>query len=151
MIVKTLLVLCLVLVIVEVLFFPGITGPITPIADVLYGTQYGIIGFTYVCILTQPGQILSGWRDWLEWQYTLFFTQKALEKKQNVADYLASYRWVLKPILTCELCVSGQLGLWLYPFCSKIGYSFSGHLAAICSGILTAYLLAYLWSHKKQN
>lgn len=149
MLAKTLLTLSIILVIVNVVFFPTFTGTITPIMDILYGVQYGIIGYVYVCILTQPGEVLGGWREWLEWQHFVYFNKKAIELDKDATDYVSQKKWILKPILTCEKCVAGQIAFWLYPIASKATYSLSGHLAAICTAILIAQTLPFVWKKIK--
>lgn len=92
----------------------------------------GVSGFVYVTVLTQPGQILAGWKTFLENTYIKITGWET--------DRYFRYRWVMKPIVECELCVSGQLALWLFlvPALLKV-FSL---IFCICLSILIAKLLS---------
>lgn len=97
-------------------------------------TAAGVSGFVYVTILTQPGQILAGWKSFLENAYIKIFGWET--------ESYFKYRWIMKPLVECELCVSGQLALWLFlfPFLFKV-FSL---IFCICLSILIAKLLSQL-------
>lgn len=65
-----------------------------------------VIGFVYATILTAPDQILGGWKKFVHNTYDRI-TGVDTPKNQK-------YRWILKPIVDCELCVAGQVAFWSY-------------------------------------
>ncbi|CAG5001953.1 hypothetical protein DYBT9275_02774 [Dyadobacter sp. CECT 9275] len=92
-----------------------------------------VIAFVYVTILTQPGHVLSWWKRFVWDAYGIVIkTQEQQEK----------YLWVLNPILECELCVSGQLALWLFIF--TIPFNLIGIIFSICLSILLTKILSRL-------
>jgi hypothetical protein len=66
---------------------------------VLYSLLIAITSCVYVFILTDTGMILGWWCDLLH-------------------KYIKS-DWILKPIIDCEYCISGQIALWSYLFIYK--------------------------------
>lgn len=107
------------------------------------GIASGIIGVIYVLILTQPGHVLSWWSKLIYMAYDRLFVRES--------EKWFKYKWVLKPILECELCVSGQLALWIYfiSFFLYLTYNptiflfhIVGLIFCICQSILTAWAIA---------
>ena len=48
----------------------------------------------------------------------------------------------LNKLLTCSVCLSGQLSLWLYPIIYFDFYSFFGHLVAVtCSMVIASIIV----------
>jgi hypothetical protein len=114
------------------------------ITAVSIGIASGVMGSVYVFKLTQPGHILGGWARVLTnvVRYIISKTTNDEWKRTEREEY-----W-LKPVLTCELCVSGQIALWTWVY--TLFYSFSffsvtfGLIFCICQAILTAWLIAKL-------
>lgn len=84
----------------------------------------GIVGWVYSVKLTEADMILNWWY--------LFCDQKLP-------------KWIAKPICTCEKCVSGQMGLWVFLFTDnswQLTFSniFNG-ICAVCISILTAVII----------
>jgi hypothetical protein len=79
-----------------------------------------IFSWVYVNVLTNEDMVL-----W--WWYRL------LSKIKNT--------YILKPILTCEYCVSGQIALWTFFF---FDYNIFSHLAYITSAIFVTHLIKTL-------
>jgi len=102
------------------------------------GVASGVIGSVYVLILTQPDHILS------EWSKLLYRAAEWIVGKTTKEDWLITKRrdYWLKPILTCELCVSGQIALWTYIFTQP--FHLFGIIFCICQSILTAWAIARL-------
>ncbi len=96
------------------------------------GFVSAIIGCCYVLILTEPGQILAGWKEFVNKAYDKLF------KKYSPSWY--RNKWVLKPILECELCVSGQIALWTYIITQP--FNILGLIFSICLSIMLAWLIA---------
>lgn len=146
-IVKMLFCLLLLWVLVEILIDASGHPATRVFADMGFGVQCGIIGFVYVAILTKPGMILARFADFLQRQYLMFHVKQ--QSKHNwppglMADKMAANQWMLKPVLTCAFCVSGQLAFWLFiPFVWG-EYTINGHLAAVCTAILTAGVIEQL-------
>lgn len=102
------------------------------------GIASGVIGAVYVLILTQPDQILG------EWAKLLYRAVEWIVSKTTKEDWGITSRrdYWLKPILTCELCVSGQISLWTYLFTQH--FNIFGLIFCICQAILTAWAIARL-------
>ena len=98
------------------------------------GLMAGICGFVYVTILTQPGQILSFWKTWLWNRYMSIFGRNE--------DKFHKYKWIMNPIVECELCVSGQIALWTLIFPVLLNILIP--VFCICLSILIAKLLGRL-------
>lgn len=98
------------------------------------GIASGVIGAVYVLILTEPGQVLSWWKDLLHNTYDKIF------KFDSPAWH--KYKWILNPIVDCELCVSGQFALWTYIITQP--FHIFGLIFSICLSILTAWMIARL-------
>lgn len=101
------------------------------------GVSSGIMGVVYVLILTQPGQVLSWWSKLIHNTYDKIFVRDS--------DRWFKYDWILKPILTCELCVSGQIALWSFIFFALFPlhvFNIFGLIFCICLSILTAWAIA---------
>lgn len=112
------------------------------ITAVSIGTAAGIMGSVYVFKLTQPDHILGGWARVLTnaVRWVIAKTTKDEWKRQERESY-----W-LKPVLSCELCVSGQIALWSWVYILFHYFSFFtltfGLIFCICQAILTAWLIA---------
>lgn len=91
-----------------------------------------VIAFVYVTILTQPGQALN-WLCKLLWKaYGKVFT----------GDNYFNYQWVMNPIVECELCVAGQMALWICIF--TLPFNLITLIFTICLSILIAKSLSRL-------
>lgn len=88
-----------------------------------------ISGYTYVNILTKPDMILGGWKKWL-WAFYFKIFGAQNEK----------YAWIMKPIVECDLCVSGQISLWIYLI--YFPFSIVGLIFSICLTLLMTRTLA---------
>ncbi|MFT3704639.1 MAG: hypothetical protein QM802_19900 [Agriterribacter sp.] len=62
-----------------------------------------IVAYVYINILIAPGMILHRWAVFLE---------KDLVKETFEPMYQRKEHWLYKPLIGCELCCAGQLGLW---------------------------------------
>ena len=91
-----------------------------------------VIGFVYVTILTQPGHVLRWWYELLWDGYNKVFPP---EKESHY-----KYKWIMNPILECELCVSGQLALWIFLFTAP--FNLINLIFCICLSILIAKILS---------
>lgn len=64
---------------------------------------------------TKPGEVLAWWSALLR---SLYY--KATVSDPADMNRYIQYEWVLKPVLTCETCIAGQLSFWLtlvlFPF-----------------------------------
>jgi len=98
----------------------------------------GICGAIYVLILAEPGMILGGFKRVVVNGVNDLFRKFYSDPYE--ANQYAEY-W-LKPIMTCELCVSGQIALWTYLFTQP--FHIFGLIFSICLSILTAWLIARL-------
>lgn len=103
-------------------------------ATVILAFMCAVIGWVYVRILTQPGQVLSFWKVFLVSTYDEIFGINTPASDR--------YRWILMPIVECELCVTGQLALWLYLFLMKFILLYL--IFCICLAILIAKTLNQL-------
>ena len=100
-----------------------------------------VVGSVYVNILTSPDMFLSWWNIWVWEQYgkvISFFSRRRGEYAYD--DLYEKYTWVLKPILTCDLCVAGQIALWSYLFTQP--FHIFTLIYTICLTILITRLLA---------
>lgn len=102
------------------------------------GVASGVIGAIYVLILTEPDMILGGFKRLVVNSVKDLFRKiyKDPYKADNMSDY-----W-LKPVITCELCVSGQIALWTFLFTQS--FHIFGLIFSICLSILTAWKIARL-------
>lgn len=98
------------------------------------GVASGVIGAIYVLVLVTPGNVLDWWKNLIHDTYDKIF-------KFNSANW-HKYKWILKPIVDCELCVSGQIALWTYLFTQP--FHIFGLIFSICLSILTAWKIARL-------
>lgn len=79
-------------------------------------TAYVVAG-----ILTQPGEILSAYGDFLS----------------------RLPEWAGKPLGLCAKCFAGQISFWYFPF-SGIDYSIISHIVAVSFVITFAHILTKL-------
>lgn len=100
------------------------------------GIASGICGAVYVLILTEPDMILGSFKRVVVNAVKDLF--RKLYKEPYRAENESEY-W-LKPIITCELCVSGQIALWTYVITQP--FHIFGLIYSICQAILTAWLIA---------
>lgn len=104
------------------------------------GVASGVSGAIYKLILLEPGHALSGWNIFVRRMYMKFVGSD--EEKYF------KYQWILKPIVECELCISGQIALWSFLIINFRQFDdyFFLHLFAlifnICLSILTAWAIA---------
>lgn len=72
---------------------------------------------------TQPGEVLAGWARLVYWvrnRYLLYMGAKYIAVDQGQKAMYTEDVWLrrselwLKPILTCEKCIAGQMALWLF-------------------------------------
>lgn len=87
----------------------------------------GIIAYVYGEILTDSEHIFGWFR----------YKASELAAKSKVADYL------LKPVILCPLCISGQMALWgmLYYMLTQHCYNLPAHVFGICLSILFTHIL----------
>lgn len=62
--------------------------------QLIYSVLIAVSSWVYVCILTNEGMILDWWAKFL--------------------NRIIRSQWLLKPLVECEYCVSGQIALWFY-------------------------------------
>jgi hypothetical protein len=93
-----------------------------------------VLATFYYCSV-QPGEWLGWWAKLVNGTYERI----TLGHGTRFQDY----HWVLKPILTCERCIGGQVGLWLCVGLLVVMHTFSllalfyvAGLASIGSGLL---------------
>lgn len=70
------------------------------------------VAWVYVIRLTDEGMILEWWERLLT---------RVLKKE-----------WILKPVVSCEYCVAGQMALWFYPLKYFDCYHVVDHVVFIC-------------------
>jgi hypothetical protein len=97
-----------------------------------------VLAAFYYCSV-QPGEWLGWWAKLVNGTYERW----ALGKNGCHADRFDRYHWLLKPILTCERCIGGQVGIWLCVGLLVVLHTFSllalfyvAGLASIGSGLL---------------
>lgn len=100
------------------------------------GTGSGIMGAVYVLLLTKPGHILGPWKRWVV-NGVHYLAAKAIKDDMKAYD---TAEYILKPIVTCELCVSGQIALWTFVITQH--FNLFGLTLCICQAILTAWIIA---------
>lgn len=67
---------------------------------------------------------------------TSVLTEQVFTSEYLFENRLDKYQWVLKPILTCERCIAGQMALWLYLLIMP--FNFLGWLYVIALSALLA-------------
>jgi hypothetical protein len=82
------------------------------------------IAYTWVNILTAPDMILN--RE----KFSVYLTAE---------KHLPS--WLFKPLIGCDYCVSGQIGLWYYLVKYLPEYSLESHAAYILLSIFTVEII----------
>jgi hypothetical protein len=80
-----------------------------------------VVGYVYVYVLTDMGNILGWWYDLL-------------------TNHIKN-QYLLKPLLTCEYCVVGQLAFWFYIYWCWYSYNIVQHIFFICLSIF--YVLIF--------
>ena len=86
----------------------------------LFALNIAIFSVVYVNILCDEGMILFFW-----WR----FLHKHIKNQ-----------YILKPIVDCDLCFSGQAALWFYVFYFD-NYNFILHIFFISLVIFTVYII----------
>lgn len=108
-----------------------------------FSLALAISAVSYSCILTEPGRIFSGLYKWLEkvcMAKTYYINNEPelteaarallMEEKEvyltrkirmfgKCLSWTYSVRdreWLFKPLIACEVCVSGQWAFWSFPF-----------------------------------
>ena len=100
-----------------------------------------VIALVYVHILTQPDMILH-----FIARFLFRIIDRLSRLKTGLID-LNKYerlRWYLKPILTCEKCVAGNIVFWLYLFYHWDNYTVLEHIFYTTFAI---YLTTVLWKN----
>lgn len=100
------------------------------------GTGSAIIGSVYALILTNPGHVLGWWKRWIM-NTVHMITAKVIKDDMKAYD---TAEYILKPLVTCELCVSGQIALWTFVITQQ--FNLFGLTLCICQSILTAWIIA---------
>jgi hypothetical protein len=72
---------------------------------------FGILGFVYTNLLTQPEQIFSGW-------YKLLYKLFKIDARNAEGK---GYHPLFMVLVHCEKCVAGQIAFWYYLI--KFNYS----------------------------
>lgn len=113
------------------------------------GLMTGTIAFVYAVVLVEPGHILFRFKEWL---------RSFLIKKKKVPEFTAgpdaqfvgfseveeeTIFW--KPLIGCERCVSGQMGLWFYVFYGQ--YDLLKFLFCISISIITTIILKTFYDY----
>lgn len=91
--------------------------------------------FSYSVLLTDPGQMLNG-------------IYKFLDQKVFIKNWMK--KWLFKPIMSCERCVSGQWAFWLY-FYFKTEYSIVQHLFFTLLTILFVTFIGLIYKILDKN
>lgn len=100
----------------------------------LIAVKCAVIAWVYVKILARPGNILGWWARLLN---------NYLVKEKFTPYYERKEHWILKPVLTCELCVAGQIALWSYLF--PVLWTILDAVFAICLTITIAKTISVLF------
>jgi len=90
---------------------------------IFLGVGAAVIGWVFVCILCEPGEIFGAFPVWLEKYAPKFFFN----------------------LLTCEKCTAGQLAFWSYLAYFYDNYDLFGHLFASSLAIFTAYFITLIY------
>lgn len=111
----------------------------------LLSVSTSLTAVVFVNILTQPGMIFDWWAIWLRKQQdkyvgTTVEDYYAGDDGPELADYYAGRHerseYVLKPLLTCVYCVSGQLSFWACLYLSWWYFNaFNVNLSLLCAGV----------------
>jgi len=89
----------------------------------LLSIQISICAFVYVVLLTEPYKIFGDLYGYLEPRLPW---------------------WIFKPIMGCEICVAGQLSLWIYLYQNIHSYDLHHaceHISFICLTIINTHIL----------
>ena len=97
--------------------------------------QIAVCAFVYVVLLTEPYKIFGDLYAFLEPRLPW---------------------WLFKPLMGCEVCVAGQLSLWIYLYQNYAHYDinhFAGHVFFICLTIITTHIitLSMKWLKNKSE
>jgi len=60
-----------------------------------------------------------------------------------VGERIQALPQFFKQLLTCNVCLSGQIALWLYPLTFYSTYSFFNHVAAVTCSMLIAAIIVH--------
>lgn len=63
-----------------------------------------VLAYVYTNVLTEPDEILSGWKSWLN---------NKLNDEERLSNGLG-YHPLYKVLVHCEKCFAGQVALWVY-------------------------------------
>lgn len=94
------------------------------IAHIIHIICIAASAYTWVNILTEPEMILN------RPKFSVYMT---LEKHLP--------NWLFKPLIGCDYCVSGQIGLWYYVAKYYDSYDFGTHAAYILMPIFTIEII----------
>lgn len=101
---------------------------ITIITIFLFSIAVGVTAVVYSIICTMPGMIFS---KWLQYALNRFPV------------------WLHKPLISCQNCVAGQMGFWLYIYlCIKTDFSYDlpAHLWFASQCIFNAFVISHFIS-----
>jgi hypothetical protein len=100
------------------------------ISAILIGILSGIVAFVYVNLLSMDPDMIFG---------------KVYGAAGAIAARWPWTEWVLKPIILCDTCVAGQIGLWAYVYVAytELGhYDIVANIVCISISIFTHYLIS---------
>lgn len=90
----------------------------------VFSFTVAIVGYTWINLLISPGDILD-------------FVAKFIKSKLDISK---NWQAKLQKVLTeCEMCFSGQLAFWLFPF--FVQYTILSHALAVVFAVFFAKIL----------
>lgn len=100
-----------------------------------------IVAQVWVFKLTQPDNIFYFVRKWL-WRLADWYSIDK-EGNTNTAKYQRA-AYLLKPVIDCEHCVTGQIALW-FSICYGYGHSILYYIVFISTSIFITQLHRKSW------
>lgn len=98
------------------------------LALISLSTKFSIIAMTYAFVLTKPDNILGGWSRFIYAVAENYVNQKPTPQRHNLKNF------ILKAIIDCEDCITGQMALWGY-LIFNTSYSVLNHIFVIALSI----------------
>lgn len=98
---------------------------ITIITFFFFSIAVGVTAVVYSIICTMPGMIFNKWMWYAQDNFPV---------------------WLHKPLITCQNCVAGQMGFWLYIYLSiktDFSYDLPSHLWFASQCIFNAFVITH--------
>lgn len=118
-----------------------------------------IVAVVYSCVLTEPGEVFSGWYTFLRKKimarsYTLEQMGKNYfegDLKNSNGKVIRNYESLFRLLIGCEKCIAGQLALWYYLIKNYSCYQWDIHIALVASTIFASIIIKSIYQlcHKQ--